>query len=101
MHLFHGRNKNILKTHQKFPECFHFPATNLLKGKHLVMHNNFMELIFVEAVAEVLETQNILASSSFFSFPVNKSNPHDKRYCIYTDLIVFSQYYQHQCHFNT
>ena len=58
MHLFHGRNKNILKAHQEFPECFHFPATNLLKGKYLVMHNNFMELIFVEAVAEVLETQN-------------------------------------------
>ena len=58
MHLFHGRNKNIPKAHQEFPECFHFPATNLLKGKHLVMHTTLWSSFFVEAVAEVLETQN-------------------------------------------
>ena len=38
VHKQDGRNKNNLKTHQQFPECFHFPTTNLLKGKHLVMH---------------------------------------------------------------
>ena len=38
-----------------------------------------MELIFAEAIVKVLEAQNTSGFIFLFSFPVSKSNAHDKR----------------------